>query len=788
MTAPIFKPFVLVRIPLPSGCTLLPDPGVHMNNDGVVVATMNNGSNNYGYIWYDEMYTDGWQGPLEDGSGDIILDNAGLRGINDELEICGTRSNSGPKAFFLALTSTYAGTLTQIGTNDGYAKDINNQGVVVGTSVNGTPVGWWDSANQPVPLPALPNGSGTNAVGITLNTAPLGSLAVGQRQDASSRYQAVVWYYSGGWQVEDLTGITGSDVGFAVDVNDDGVIIGGLLTSDSISDTIHWYYDEIGDEWTGVSLAASPVFIPEAINDQANPEIVGDKYLWVSTSVASGTGEQIDLTSMSLGLPSNMINMRCTDINDAGEIVGVGQLGSGGDWVAFKLVPYDVDNDHESDVYEIATGAEDDTNGNWLIDWAESIEVDEDTYVGMRVGLHAAGYSDSAAHDIPHTQAVRLALHLLALPNDSWPEGEYVLNEILDPQMDECSFRTDIERWARGDDWQREIVVWMRSTLEGSESEQFDFLPTTTAQRDLILGDLREFGYKYARCIDWVQFGNEAFGGAGQYYFRTGELGGSCGEPLSFGQIQNQACYELANATILDWLDAQMWATLEGSALAGRPLRMISAAVSQTAVNDGYENDNPHRYLVSEVSDWVNGRQMYFDMHTIWDYPDDAVSAAHRLKGISPFDPPPWTPPNLAVALEWRPKVDNGSDWYTNNLLRFSKFHKDNGCNDPPGMSWDDFVTSWRVAQFGQNESFGMAAVLEALSSAGFTVACYGQTWMQPQPSFIYDTATFLANGVCEEYRTRLLTKCFDEFHDDVSDEYFISDFTPHGTACPQCQ
>lgn len=70
-------------------------------------------------------------------------------------------------------------------------------------------------------------------------------------------------------------------------------------------------------------------------------------------------------------MPSNMTSMRCTDINDAGEIVGVGQLGSAGDWVAFKLVPYDVNNNGESDVREmalVATAATvaSTTNADWI--------------------------------------------------------------------------------------------------------------------------------------------------------------------------------------------------------------------------------------------------------------------------------------------------------------------------------------------------------------------------------------------------------------------------------------
>lgn len=796
MTAPVFRPFVFVELSLPEGYTLVEDAGVHMNDDGVVAATMKTGSTNHGFIWYDEMYLDGWQGPLEADSSPIVLDAAGLAGINDDLELCGTRDNAGPKAFFLELTGTYAGTLTQIGS--GYASDVNNSGVVVGTSILGAPVAWSMLFGAPVLLPPLVFAVGTAAHGVTPGAA-YPPVIVGQSEDADFDVQAVVWCFDQqlGWDAEGLSEVSSPDMGLAVDINASGHVI-GAITQDGVQadQTILWISNS---GWTGKVLDIATPFIPAAINDQALPEIVGEKYLWKATNLAATPieGQLLDLQDLML-TRLDVYQIRCTDINDDGEIVGVAQLEDAeGEWIAFKLVPYDVDNDEQPDFREIVDGSEADTNGNWLIDAGEK----------MRVGLHAPGYSDGLGHHIPYVQAVRLLMHLAILPIEiSELDDEYALNGVLTD--DECSFREDIERWTRGTAQypkQREAIITMRSTLEGTEDLDHDYLPTGT-QEATILADLRDFGYVYARCIDWVQFGNEAFGGAGQYKFRVGELGQGCGpsQERTYGQL-SEACQLVAMDAILEWLDAQMWAALEGSALAGRPLRMIVAGLSADKVNLGYESDNHQRDETTKIADWVNQRQMYFDMHDIWTAVGPAASAPDRLMGTNGINPPPpWTPPALAVSLEWRPRVD--STWGNDTTRAYYRIYRDDEGEDPenPGVFcwdenppfeyWDDFVVDWREAQFGPTEPFGMSDVLGALARAGFTLACYGQTGMQQPSNFPYDMGCLIASHVCSMYLDAnrepfsKATVVFDEFvGEDVAELYWIDPFTPHGTSCPQC-
>ncbi len=804
MTAPVFKPFVFVELPLPDGYTLVHEAGVHLNDDGVVVATMNNGSVNHGFIWYDELYAAGWQGPLEANSSPIVLDDAGLAGINDDLEICGTRLNSGPKAFFLALTSASAGTLTQIGT--GYASDVNNSGVVVGTSLTGAPVAWSMLFGAPVLLPPLAFAVGTAAHGVTPGPA-YPPVIVGQSEDADFDVQAVAWFYvqQEGWNVEALTTLESPAFATAVEINEDLHIIGAIMEDPAQADeTVLWVYNS---GWTGKTLDIATPFIPEALNDETLPEVVGEHYLWKATNLAATPieGQLLDPQNLMLSR-LDVFQMRCTDITESGEIAGVAQLDdANGEWIAFKLVPYDVDNDGAADFREILEGSEADTNSNWLIDDGEQ----------MRVGLHAPGYSDGLGHHIPYVQAVRLLMHLAILPVEiSELDDEYALNGVL--ADDECSFREDIERWTRGTAQypkQREAIITMRSTLEGIEDLDHDYLPTGT-QEATILADLREFGYLYARCIDWVQFGNEAFGGAGQYKFRVGELGQTCGpsQERTYGQLSEE-CQLVAMDAILDWLDVQMWAALEGSALAGRPLRMIVAGLSADKVNLGYESDNHQRDETTKIADWVNQRQMYFDMHDIWTAVGPAAAAPDRLMGTNGINPPPpWTPPALAVSLEWRPRVDiSPGGWYTpSNRAIYVTFrddegpepgHPENFCWDDlpfPLEVWDDFVVDWRETQFldapTYGDRFGMQEVLAALGGAAFTVACYGQTGMQQPSNMPYDMACLIASHVCSMYLDSnrepfsKATVAFDEFvGEDVAEVYWIDPFTPHGNQCPQC-
>lgn len=815
MVDPLFKPFVYVELPMPENRTLVHSAGVHMNNDGVVVATMNDGQDNYGYIWYDEKFADGWFGPITDGTNPIVLDNFGLRGINDEREICGTLADSGPKAFFLALTSDYAGTLTQIGSSGGYAKDINNQGVVIGTSTGGSPVGWWDVVGSPTVLPPLTGGNVTNAIGVTPNTILNSSLIVGQCKDTSSRYQAVVWYNDGSWQVVNLSQITGSEVGFAIDVNDNDVIVGGKLSGGSISETDLWYYDGSSSQWVGVSQGTSPDFIPEAINDQPYPEVVGENYLWICDDVASGTGTQIDLSAYSLGLPTNMINMRCTDINNAGEIVGVGQLGSEGDWVAFKLVPYDVNNNGESDVREIALAYEPDNDLDWLIDWAETDSGANPTR--MRVGLHTPNQATGPEGAIEPGQIVRLGANLspYGVEKPEEVEDEDWIVDIVRPADDDCdacrTFHTAATRWGTGADRSNpdltsEVLIRVHSMMGPGSFGNHEALPNPEepSEKQDALNDLTEFAFRFARCIDFIQFGNESFGGARGYMFREDELDCDSFDEGTLLQELPANCRQPAVQAILDWQEEQMWAALRGSALGGRPLRMTSSGITYGNIRDGYDcQSNPVGcYLVSAVSEWCNENQMYFAMHLHYETVADATGAIQKLTDTFGTGSAPWDVPNWLICTELGARAASHAWWtlntfhpQTDNLEEYIRFFFPN--LDPPDPTYEAFVTEWAglgTQSTGQWGASGpqLNSIFDEFATAGFAGICWSthqwDKWTEESPSpFLIEALQ--ANGVLDDSYFESTNQ--DERYSPLLDLYetagadhAMSSFVPHDCGC----
>ncbi len=826
---PVFKPFVYVELPLPEDCTLVEDAGLHMNNDGVVVATMSYQSNNYGFIWRDENYASGWQGPLNDGTSDIVLDDAGLTGINDGLEICGVEDDSGPVAFYYELTDGIEGTLIEIG--NGYAQDINEEGVVVGMSTGGTPVGWTTTSTNPVPLHPLVQGGGTAALGVTPGTLFEHSLIVGQSHDESSFVEAVLWYYDSDWTPVQLSDVDSSAYsGIALDVNEDGVVIGGILHNGAIDDTAMWYYDEVGDAWTGVSLDVDPVFFPEAINDQEYPEVVGDKYLWVSSSVSAGSGTQIDLSEMSLGLPSNMLHMRCTDINDSGEIVGVGQLGSEGAWVAFKLVPYDVNNNGESDVREIVASDFDlDSNGNWLIDWAETDTAN--TPSGMRLGLHGPG-NIAVDGKIDPVQIVRLKVNVAphgGLHPDGPEEGEdFFVDEIVSstPECEACQdFTNLIDDWGTGDarpspltGEQCEILVRVHSMMGDDETfGNNEGLPENQTARDQALEDLEIFGYRFAHCVDYVQWGNESFSASSGYMFRDDELQSTgcswTGDPKKFDELDDSTtgytCRQEAIGLVLDWQEEMMWATLRGSALAGRPLRMVTTGIINKNVRNGYDagnaQDPPSHFgyigyvLTDTVTSWANENQMYFSMHTHYFTVAEAIEAIQKLVDTYNGAGAPWDVPNWRISTEVGTKADFDDDGWWDELFQsranrqiHNEFFKVNG---NPGELWEDFIGRWEdfSDNFGDvgDPGFRLDDVLVEFADAGFAAVCWSclqfgsHTEQNPSPFYV------------EGLRADKLTS--DSFTDEPDRftplkaayvthgaAYYIDDliFTPHSCAC----
>src|SRR5690606_5611664 len=85
----------------------------------------------------------------------------------------------------------------------------------------------------------------------------------------------------------------------------------------------------------------------------------------------------------------------------------------------------------------------------------------------------------------------------------------------------------------------KEIIAMIRS--QDTTDSGRDVLPSNPSAW---LSDLALFAERYARCIDYIQFGNEFFSGPGQYYLDSGDLGCSGWSGGYLKDITTRACLE----------------------------------------------------------------------------------------------------------------------------------------------------------------------------------------------------------------------------------------------------
>lgn len=238
---------------------------------------------------------------------------------------------------------------------------------------------------------------------------------------------------------------------------------------------------------------------------------------------------------------------------------------------------------------------------------------------------------------------------------------------------------------------------------------------------------------------------------------------------------------------MFDWLDDQMWAVLEGSALAGRLLRIVGPAVTHSTVSAGFAS--PTGFAAQSVistSDWCNERQACFDVHVHYESRQEALDAIDQLMDNDQSGTAPWDVPIYRAALEWGPKVDMESDWADENEEEFDEFVTPNCAGDPTYQNWEAFVNAWEAAQFSSDPDFGLADTHESFFLYGFTAVCYGPSL--GGTDFEYDMAALHADQVCY-----MLIEDGNKFsalkygYEDVADGRQIANFEPHPIACSSC-
>lgn len=478
-------------------------------------------------------------------------------------------------------------------------------------------------------------------------------------------------------------------------------------------------------------------------------------------------------------------------------------------------IPYDVDNSGIADFREIVesgmSGSFSHHNENygltWLLDVAENVHPNGD---GMRVGLNSPGYSDMYTDDIAYTQIVRLPLGAHNPDFASADDEDFYVNGILDTSgQSQCSdFQTGINRWAQISEGEgREIVLMLRSNLDDTDPDH-DYLPTAPnvdlgegVTKQNLLTNLHWFGYKFARCVDWIQLGNESYsssdqssiyGGHGGFKIWAEEID-DCwtgADPREFEDIPVSSCLPQALTAVQAWHHEQMWSILEGSALAGRPLRIIGPAIPMDTIIDCVSEDSTMGWnAIDRTAAWCNDYQAWFDMHARYLVKQDVDAARYYLQESG--GDPQWTMPDFyrLVCLEWAPKLEDSTEWWTGGgSARFNKFLNMPDCNDPPGITWETYISGWRNAQFPSDADFGMTTVAGYFDAKNFTVICFGSTLQLPESDPLYDLAALRAQNVCDSYITTQYK--FTELkghYQGAADEYLIEDFDPHPDACSAC-
>jgi len=352
---------------------------------------------------------------------------------------------------------------------------------------------------------------------------------------------------------------------------------------------------------------------------------------------------------------------------------------------------------------------------------------------------------------------------------------------------------------------QRKIVMWIRSQLNENDLGA-SYLPDPDDpdgdDEELALGEIAEFGYRYGRCFDYLQVGNEVFGGAGGYKFRKSDFdsntcstctecdtSGWSNDAKGFDQLDSD-CQSEAAEMLLDWLGKMAEAAIEGSALAGRPIRIVGPGLTLGSVNAGAGSVN--RDVTVATADWCNERIAYFDLHAHYVGKQALKDAIDRLDGTDVPSNGDWTVPELRCSLEWGPKLDDSETWWMNNSDTFDDFFEEDPVADP-GTTWEDFVAAWEdnSDQFDLPlpAGFDLAGLLSDFDTGTFSLVCYGPTIQDDPQDAQFDIAAIWANQVVENWilDDDKFSPLYDDYESAVggsSPSYVISDFTPHPDSC----
>ncbi len=676
-------------------------------------------------------------------------------------------------------------TMTDI-TNDSEAQAVSGSGVISGyvfddTSGTNRLFTYHPDTNTTTIF------SGTNdpanAVGLGINDVNGGGEAiVGSRLNGSNPEAIYFLITNSGTDLQDLhgalSGIYFSSKALAIN-KQDGVVGYGLKTTGGNPPTtesraIYWFLQ--GGNWVAQPLwASNPDPVDSAVSGITNidsngaVDIVGDyssninKGVFVVTADTvnstyksymldpGGTQNHPSLVMFPLAFGNKAKTWTANGINNTSAIAGSykqdkNKFGSSAVIHPCLYVPNDFDNnglpDFREKLWSEMNNSDYDLDDNWLLDSVEHI----------RVGLFGAGSDGAGSRTeyITNVQVVRLMGY----------DQQMLDNIVIDNPVGKCAERAGwLDRW--GHVKQKEVILNVRTKDPNTNNNyntdgQFDILLDSTAnngiQKDTNLDDIRIFAFRFARVIDGMQFGNEMYTGPGRYYFHDGDLPSNyTGDINDIGSFRD---YEEARLAIFAQLSVQGEAARIGSALAGRPLRIFSPAVSAGMTKTGYcgsvaslggpyspfADPDKSATAVSALVDFANDNRLIFDQHTNYTSLDDLKETVDKIRG-SFVDPScttqdPWgTGPDFVASLENGPMPTDG--WWTDTRQGQAAYFYNNNC--PEGSDgWVNFVNVWKdesLQNGGLGGSFPLHDVFQHISSNQFMYLCVNTLQQGPNSS-----------------------------------------------------
>ncbi len=810
------KAFAWVEIQPPSGATLTAVRWI--SNSGFILAEMSVSGTTKGYVF----------NPLNNSWAELNRNNYSIftREVADDIgsnpqtaNVAGWTDNSGAikGELWTPYDQTWQGDVDSMKI-EGNSEDHRWIGFNVSNSTVYTNVG---ARGPSSPLYALTGGT---AYPYDINGVNGSNVWTGIGTSTSGLFtgsRPVAWKYDGNGAIRlDATNDTAYDTPYVINNNN---WIVGANTAGTSPAYILW--QPFSTAWTRQSLGVTGAD-PLAVSVNDSNEMIADKSLLYKN--ASGL-QTLSLFSLS-NIPTTETSMTPAyypsssasfySINNKGWIVGkaVREEGETSQAVVLLLVPYDRDNDGTPDYREIIANSNLDqknqagaSSPDWILDSAQNI----------RAGIYAPPFSlvngTNSSAEMDNIQIVRIHLN------------QHRIQDLLGSQTTKDDWNDLLDFYGQGlgnSNSQKEVILMIRTQLgSGSDDiylpeaeDDYDYVPTGTTRQN-ILDDMYEMIITSGRRIDYIQIGNEIFGGPGQYWVEnitcTGGPGG-----LYTGALNQmyQICsnytesYTEAYDKIFTWLTEQVHTMRRASALAGRPLQFISPALTMSVVAGGISGSagsfnnaaNRAASAVKAIIDFGNQVAGISDLHLHYEKLSGSGDTLASVVNAFADGDDSWSniTPAVAISTEWAPEAymdsSGGGNWFYNqghpngstNQNLFT-YYNDHPSSPNPNRKWDLYMGDWIVDQFGAEDDGGIESSLSTLKNKGFVGACYGGYFMpgtKDEPSK-FDMAAPNTSKIKSDYGNGTAHSVMATHYENAvgasGSNVFISNFCPHGAYGP---